>query len=83
MVRAVRDGRPQPMPPDFLMHLNELTLLIQRSGETGIAMKPTTTFKPIEPLPDVASSPRDYRTSYRTRLFDRALVGIVNTLHKR
>jgi predicted dehydrogenase len=83
MVRAIREGRPQPMPPDFLVHLNELTLLIQRSGETGIAMAPTTTFKPIEPLPDVASSPLNYRTSYRQRLFDRALVGIVNTLHKR
>ena len=29
------------MPPDFLIHLNELTLLIQRSGSEGMAMRPT------------------------------------------
>ena len=83
MVRAIREGRPQPMSPDFLIHLNELTLLIQRSGPEGITTKPTTTFKPIEPLPDVVDSPRDYCTSYRPRIFERVLVGIVETLHKR
>ena len=83
MVRAIREGRPQPMSPDFLIHLNELTLLIQRSGPAGITTKPTTTFKPIEPLPDVVDSPRDYRTSYRPRISERVLVGIVETLHKR
>jgi hypothetical protein len=40
MVRAIREGRPQPMPPDFLIHLNELTLLIQRSGPEGVTTKP-------------------------------------------
>ena len=83
MARAMREGRPQPMPPDFLMHLNELTLLIQRSGPEGITTKPTTSFKPIEPLPDVAGSPRDYRTSYRPRMSERLAAGIVERLHKR
>ena len=83
MVRAIREDRTQPMPPDFLIHLNELTLLIQRSGPGGIATKPTTSFKPIEPLPDVVDSPHDYRTSYRPRIFERVLVGILETLHKR
>ena len=71
------------MSPDFLIHLNELTLLIQRSGPEGITTKPTTTFKPIEPLPDVVDSPRDYRTSYRPRISERVLVGILETLHER
>jgi len=83
MVRAIREGRAQPMPPDFLMHINELTLLIQRAGPEGIATAPTTSFKPIEPLPEVANFPRDYRTSYRQRLFDRMFSGTVETLHKR
>jgi hypothetical protein len=83
MASAIRERRPQPMPPDFLMHLNEVTLLIQRSGPGGITTKPTTTFKPIEPLPDVAASPRDYRTGYRPRTFERMLPGIVEALHKR
>jgi predicted dehydrogenase len=83
MVRAIGEGRPQPMPPDFLIHLNELTLLIQRSGPESITTIPKTSFAPIEPLADVVDSPRDYRTSYRPRIFERALVGIVETLHQR
>ena len=83
MVRAIREGRPQPMTPDFLMHINELTLLIQRAGPKGIATAPTTSFKPIEPLPEVANSPRNYRTSYRLRLFEKMFGGTVETLHKR
>lgn len=83
MVRAIGEGRPQPMPPDFLMHLNELTLLIQRAGPEGIATKPVTSFTPIEPLPDVIDSSRDYHTSYRPRMLERRLIGLVESLHRR
>jgi predicted dehydrogenase len=83
MVRALREGRPQPMAPDFLMHLNELTLLIHRAGPEGIATKPTTSFKAIEPLPDVIVSSRDYRTSYRPRILERVLLGTVERVHNR
>ena len=81
--RAMEQGRSQPMPPDFLMHLNELTLLIQRAGTAGVATAPTTSFAPLQPLPDVSGSPRDYRKSYRPRLLERLSAGIVDTLHKR
>jgi predicted dehydrogenase len=83
MVRAIHDGRPQPMPPDFLMHLNELTLLIQHAGQDGRATKPTTTFKPLELLPDVAGSLRNYREAYRTRLSERLLASLVQALQRR
>ncbi|HWK75551.1 MAG TPA: Gfo/Idh/MocA family oxidoreductase [Povalibacter sp.] len=83
MARAIREGRSQPMPADFLMHLNELTLLIQRAGPEGIAMKPTTSFEPIEPLPDMVDGPHSYRIAYRPRLLERRLAGIVETLHRR
>jgi len=82
MARAIEEGRPQPMTPDFLMHVNELTLLIQRAGPDGIATRPTTTFTPIEPLPEVATYPRNYRTSYRPRLLERLLGGTLDSLHK-
>lgn len=83
MVRAIREDKPQPMPPDFLIHLNELTLMIHGAGSKGIATKPVTSFKPMEPLPDVVESPRNYRTSYRPRIFERALGGIVEVMHRR
>jgi predicted dehydrogenase len=82
MARALREGRSQPMPPDFLIHINELTLLIHRSGPDGITTKPETSFKPIEPLPDVAASSRDYCASYRPFITERLFAGIVEALHR-
>lgn len=83
MARAISEGRPQPLPADFLIHLNELTLLIDRSGPDGITTKPVTSFRSFEPLPDVATNPRNYRSSYRPRTFERWMAGVVATLHKR
>jgi predicted dehydrogenase len=83
MARAIAEGRPQPMPPDFLIHLNELTLLIQRAGATGVATAPATSFRPIDPPPDVAQAPYDWRASWRPRLAERILGGVVGTLHRR
>ncbi len=83
MARALRENRPQPMGPDFLLHLTELTLLIQRAGPGGVATTPTTTFTPFEPLADVATAPHDYLRSHRPRFFERATAGVVEALHKR
>jgi hypothetical protein len=80
MVRAIREGRPQPTPPDFLLHVNELTLLIQRAGPNGIAVPLTTTFKPLEPLPEVTASKNEYLKSYRPRLLEKMLGGIVERM---
>lgn len=51
MDREIREGRPQYLSPAFLLHLNELTILIQGAGTEGIAMVPTTTFEPLGPIP--------------------------------
>lgn len=51
MARELRDGTPQYLSPDFLLHLNELTLLVQGAGPQGIAVKPTTTFASLGPIP--------------------------------
>lgn len=83
MVRALGEGQPQPMPPDFLLHLNELTLLIQRAGREGVSRKPVTRFEPIGPMPEVVANSRDYHASYRPRIVERALDGLVEALHKR
>jgi predicted dehydrogenase len=83
MVRAMREGRTQPMPPDFLIHLNELTLLIQRAGPAGVATRPATSFKSLKPPIDVINSPHDYRARYRPRISERVLAGTVETLHRR
>lgn len=51
MARELSQGEVQYLSPDFLLHLNELTLLIQGAGPDGIAIKPTTSFSPLGPIP--------------------------------
>jgi hypothetical protein len=83
MARAIGDNRTQPMSADFLTHLNELTMLIQRAGANGVATVPETTFKPPAPLPDVLQGQPDYRATYKLRYFEQKLSGIVDNLQKR
>lgn len=83
MARAIEERRPQPMPPDFLIHMNEITLMIQRAGPGGATLKPTTTFAPLQPLADVAGNPRNYRSGYRPQPMERVMAGLVEALHKR
>ncbi|WP_395019660.1 Gfo/Idh/MocA family protein [Dongia sp.] len=83
MMRALREGRPQPMPPDFLLHLNELTLLIQGSGTDGIATVPKTTFKPLAPLQDAVSGARNYASTYRPHTLEKLMARVVEKLHRR
>lgn len=83
MARAMKEGRPQPLPPDFLTHLNELTLLIQRAGTQGVAVRPETTFKPIGPLQDMVSGKHDYKASYRPRFLEKLSGNLVAALHKK
>ena len=52
MAREIEQGRPPFLTPDFLLHLNELTLMIQSAGPEGIATKPTTTFAPLGSIPE-------------------------------
>jgi predicted dehydrogenase len=81
MSRAITEKRPQPMSPDFLMHVNELTLLIQRAGPNGVTTTPVTTFAPFAPLPEVDQARVNFRTSYRPRLMERMLGKIAERLN--
>jgi predicted dehydrogenase len=83
MARAIAERREQPLSPDFLIHLNELTLLIQRAGRNGTAVVPTTSFAPFAPLADVAGARHDFFAAYRPRLLERMMAGTVGSLHKR
>ncbi|MAP15425.1 Gfo/Idh/MocA family oxidoreductase [uncultured Sulfitobacter sp.] len=56
MAREIRDSQPQYLSPDFVMHLNELTLLTQGAGPNGIAVKPATSFEPLGPIPGTQST---------------------------
>lgn len=51
MLDALRAGRPSRLSNDFALHMTEVTLAIQNSGETAGAQAMTTRTAPIEPMP--------------------------------
>lgn len=50
MLTAIREQRPCRMSADFALHLNEVTLAIQTSGNTSGAQQMQTRCGPIEPM---------------------------------
>ncbi|CAD7026919.1 gfo/Idh/MocA family oxidoreductase [Pseudorhizobium halotolerans] len=63
MAREIREDKPQFLSPDFLLHVNELTLIVQAAGPGGIATKPTTTFAPLGDIPGTLTSPAGHDAS--------------------
>jgi predicted dehydrogenase len=53
---AIRAGRPSPVPPDFILHVTELTLAIQAAGTEGAAHRMETHFAPFDPLPETLAA---------------------------
>lgn len=51
MASALDQGKQPFLSPEFLMHVNELTLMIQSAGPEGLTAKPTTTFEPLGVVP--------------------------------
>ena len=50
LARSLKTGAPPYLTPEFLQHINELTLMIQGAGPAGVAVKPATTFAPLGDL---------------------------------
>lgn len=71
--REIETGAPRYLTPEFLAHLNELTLLIQGAGRAGIATQPTTTFAPLGPIPASLPPAQDFKTLFRPRFLERLL----------
>lgn len=73
MAREIKSGERQFITPEFIMHINELTLLTQGAGPGGIALKPSTTFAPLGPIPGGQEVVKDYRSAARPALLERLL----------
>lgn len=49
----IQNSREPFLSPDFLLHLNELTLCIQNAGPKGITIEPKTSFEPLGDIPNM------------------------------
>lgn len=73
MAEELRTGSPQFLTPDFILHVNELTLLAQGAGPEGIAVKPSTSFEPLGPIPGGQSPVSSYADLARPGPLERLL----------
>ena len=83
MARAMREGRPQALQADLLLHLNELTLAIARAGAKGITMTPATTFVHDGSILDRADQANAIdHSAYRNSFLERRLEPVMRALHR-
>lgn len=72
MAREIREDQDQYLAPEFLIHVNELTLMTQNAGWPGTATVPTTTFAPLGPIPGT-DRPAALADDRRPRLLERLM----------
>ena len=79
LAAAIAEGRPHFPPPDFTLHLTELTLAIQGAGPRGGSQEMKTRFDPL-PLPERLRPAPDYtryaRPTALPRFLARAMSGV-------
>ena len=81
MVSAIECGHAPWLSPDFILHVTELTLAMQRAGTDGCAHRLETKFKPLEPLP-FAEGSRPFKLSLKPGLLARLAKPILERLHR-
>ena len=80
--QALREGRACPLTPEFILHINELTLAVQNAGIMGKAVKLATNFVPLEPLPTTLADSRNFKRDWHAGFLERRLEPIIDRLHK-
>jgi len=74
---AIASGRDHFPPPEFTLHLTELTLAIQGAGTTGAPHVMDTTFVPLELPERTLRAAPDYREFATPSRADRLLTGLL------
>jgi len=81
LAHAIETGTANPLPPDFCMHVNELTLAMHRAGTEGHPIRLETTCAPLPPEPYAAAADRSGAYPGE-RWLDRAAARLIARLHR-
>lgn len=82
MVNAIENNRECLLPPDFVLHVTELTLAISNAGIAGQSYKPKTSCKPLSPKLSTLNSNRIYNKTKSTDLLTSTVDKLIERLHK-
>jgi predicted dehydrogenase len=82
MAEALAENRSCLLPPDFLVHVTELTLAISNSGASGEPQQIKTTFAPLSPKRTTLESGRSYRPVVRGGMLRALSHRLIERAHK-
>ena len=80
MAAAIEKGRAPWLTPEFVLHVTELTLAMQRGGTEGSTHWLETCFEPLQPLPLANGS--GFRLNLRPSLAARLAEPLMDRLHQ-
>lgn len=81
MADAIEGKRRCLLPPEFVLHVAELTLAIQGARSTGAPYLLTTSFEPLSPMPATSAVNRTYGQE-TPGVLTRVTEGFIARLHK-
>jgi hypothetical protein len=79
---ALAQGRQFFPPPEFTLHLTELTIAIQGAGTSSASHVMATTFEPFGPRHALPSPPNDYAPAALPSLLDRVTSRTLDRAHR-
>jgi hypothetical protein len=81
LARAIETGGPSPLPPDFCMHVNELTMAMHRAGTEGRPIRLETTCEVPSLEPFAAETDRS-GVYPKPGLLSRVAEGVIARMHR-
>jgi len=81
MASAIENGRAPWLTPEFVLHVTELTLAMQRAGTAGETHHLETRFQPLQPLPFAAKS-QGFRLNLKPGLASRLTEPLLERMHQ-
>lgn len=82
MAESIEENRKCLLPPDFVVHVTELTYAISNAGTSGEPYKVKTTFEPLSPKRSTLESKKTYGAAERRGPFSAATDTLIARLHK-
>ncbi len=82
MAEAIAEKRSCLLPPDFIVHVTELTLAISNAGLNSQLQTIKSTFQPLSPKRVTLESKRDYGITPQSGFFSAIVEKLIERAHK-
>ncbi len=82
MAEAIAEKRSCLLPPDFIVHVTELTLAISNAGLNSQLQTIKSTFQPLSPKRVTLESKRDYGITHQSGFFSAIVEKLIERAHK-